>query len=327
MPRINWHWIYKIAKGRGEWMTLLFSLLLALFIWTIHNLSLRYTAYLQYSVHVKTNIEGRALEADAEDAIMMRVRANGYTLLSHRMNDEIFLNLEPKFLRPITPDSDTFIVYVSEIKDVIEKQLIGDKISNVENYTTEMVRVILPSIDTKKVPVIAQTQLDFTSQYMAISDLKLNPDSLIIYGEDNIVENIDAVYTRIISHSGVSKGIQGVAYIIPIEGVVISEDYVYYSQEVGRYIEQNIELPLEIINVPRGKELLPFASSVKVVYRQLLDSHKPLDMSDFRCVLDYKDIESSINSQAVPRLEKAPQGIYSVSFDPPYVDCIVLDKQ
>jgi hypothetical protein len=96
---------------------------------------------------------------------------------------------------------------------------------------------------------------------------------------------------------------------------------------IGRYIEQNIELPLEIINVPRGKELLPFASSVKVVYRQLLDSHKPLDMSDFRCVLDYKDIESSINSQAVPRLEKAPQGIYSVSFDPPYVDCIVLDKQ
>jgi hypothetical protein len=86
-------------------------------------------------------------------------------------------------------------------------------------------------------------------------------------------------------------------------------------------------LPLEIINVPKGKELLTFVSKVKVVYRQLLESHKQLDMSDFRCVLDYKDIESSINSQAVPRLEKAPLDIYSVSFDPPYIDCIVLDEQ
>lgn len=308
-------------------MTLLFSLLLALFIWTIHNLSLRYTAYLQYYVHVKTNIEGRVLEADAEDVIMMRVRANGYTLLTHPLHDEISLDLEPRYLRQVTPGSDTFLVYVSEIKDIIEKQLIDGKISNVENYTTEMVRVILPKIDTRKVPVVAKTQLEFTSQYMAVSDLKLNPDSLIIYGEDDVVKNVDAVYTNIISRTGVSKDIQGVVNIIPIEGVTISKDYVYYSQEVERYIEQSIELPLEITNVPKGKELLTFVSKVKVVYRQLLESHKQLDMSDFRCVLDYKDIERSINSQAVPRLEKAPLDIYSVSFDPPYIDCIVLDEQ
>ncbi len=327
MSGTNWHWINKIARGRGEWLTLLFSLLLALFIWTIHNLSLRYSTYVQYSVNIRTNIEGREMEADAEDAIMLRVRATGYTLISQHFKDDISLDLDPKYLQPVTPESDTFVVYIPEIKDIIEKQLIDAKVSSVENYTTAMIRVILHRINTKKVPVIAQSQINFSPQYMAISKMKLNPDSLIIYGVDDIVDNIDAVYTNIISKKGVKKGIQGVASIIPIYGVNLSRDYIYYSQEVGRYIEQSIELPVEVKNVPKGKQLLPLQSKIRMVYRQLLDSHKPLGEDDFKCVIDYKEIENSINSQALPYLDSAPNGIYSISFDPPYIDCIVLDEQ
>lgn len=325
MSRISLNWIHKIAKGRGEWLTLLFSLLLALFIWTVHNLSLKYTTYLQYNLRITTNIEGRVMETLAEDAVMMRVRASGYSLISHRSDDEIDLTLDPKFLHQLAPESDTFMVYISEVKGEIEKFLLED-ISTIENFTTEIVRVILPKIDTKKVPVVAQSQVDFSPQYMAISRMSLNPDSILIYGEEDIVENIDAVYTRIISKKKVNKRFQGVVNILPIKGVTISQSQVYYTQEVGRYIEQSIELPLNVINVPLDRDLLPLSTSVTVIYRQLLSSHKALYPADFTCVIDYNDAVSSINSQVVPYLQKAPEGIYSVTFDPPYIDCIILDK-
>lgn len=327
MSGINWHWIHKIAKGKGEWLTLLFSLLLALFIWTIHNLSLRYSTYLQYSPKIRTNIEGRVMEANAEDALMVKVRTSGYSLLAHQYDYDIQLDLDPKFFRQMSPESDTFLVYVSEIKDVIEKQLLEEKVYAVENYTTEFIRVILPKIKTKKVPVVAQTQLDYVPQYMGISQIQLNPDTLLIYGEEALVEKTDAVYTKVISNKDIKKSFQGVADIIPVMGITISQNHVYYSQQVERYIEQSVEVPLVVANVPKGKELLPLSSTITLVYRQLLSSHRAHHVSEFNCVLDYNDIAESINLQAVPHLTKAPDGIYSVSFYPPYVDCIVLDKQ
>lgn len=327
MSGINWHWIHKIAKGKGEWLTLLFSLLLALFIWTIHNLSLRYTTYLQYSPKIRTNIEGRVMEANAEDAIMVRVRTSGYSLLSHYYEHDITLDLDPKYLRQVSPESDTFLVYVSEIKGIVEKQLLEDRVYSVENYTTEFVRVVLPKIKTKKVPVVAQTQLNYLPQYMAITQVELNPDSLLIYGEEALVEKTDVVYTNVISGTEIYKSFQGVVDIIPVMGITISQNQVYYSQQVGRYIEHSLEVPLEVVNVPKDKELLPLTSNVKVAYRQLYSSHRAHYVNDFSCVLDYNDIAQSINSQAVPHLTKAPDGIYSVSFYPPYIDCIVLDKE
>jgi hypothetical protein len=325
MSRINWHWFHKIAKGRGEWLTLLFSLLLALFIWTIHNLSLNYSTYVQYDLHFRTNIEGRVMEADAEDAAMMRVKASGYSLLAHRLYNQVDIELNPKYFHQMSPESDTFLVYVSEIEGELEKLLI-ENVKAVENYTTEFIRVVLPAIKTKKVPVLAQMQLDYSPQYMAISEMALSPDSILISGEEEVVARIDAVYTKIISKKNIDKGFQGVANLIPVNGVDMSHSYIYYSQQVGRYIEQTIELPINIVNVPMGKELLPMVSKVNVVYRQLLSSHSSHNEREFSCVVDYNDVARSINSQVKLHLVKAPAGIYSVTFDPPCVDCIIIDK-
>lgn len=327
MSRFNWHWIHKIAKGRGEWLTLLFSLLLALSIWTIHNLSLKYTTYLQYEVYVNTNLEGRVMDAVSDDALILKARASGYSLMLHSITNNFYMELEPKYFHQISPESDTFVVYISEIQDILEKQLLAGDITSIEDFTTGKMRFVFPRIQTKKVPVVAQTQISYESQYMPISEITLNPDSVLIYGEEKYFHRVNAVYTDVISKRGIKRNFQGVAHIIPIENINISQSQVYYKQVVGRYIEQTVELPLEVINTPKDRDVLPLISRITVKYRQLLSSHKEVDEADFRCVVDYKEVENSINLQVTPKLLRHPDGIYSVSFYPPFVECVVLDRR
>lgn len=303
----------------------LFSLFLALFIWTIHNLSLKYSTYLQYSISVRTNIEGRVMEAISEDAIILRARASGYNLLLHKFNDVVNVDIEPKFFHQISPASDTFVVRVSEIKSQLEKTLLED-LQSVESYSTEQVRFILHKVESKKVPVIAQSEVTYMPQFIPTSDIKLSPDSVLIYGEESDIGRVEAVYTKIISHSKVYEGIQGFIDLIPIKDVTISLSQILYSQEVERYVEQTIELPIEVINSPADKDVLVLTSKVKLIYRQPLASHKPYSSADFRCVVDYDDLKNSISFQVLPKLEKAPSRIYNPTFDPPYLECIVLDK-
>lgn len=305
---------------------MLFSLLLALSIWTIHNLSLKYTSHVQYDVMASSNLEGRAKFAGNSDALIVKARTSGYTLMLRSLSSIMFLELEPKYFHQASADSDTFLVYVSEIRDILEKHLQQDDITSIENFSTEVMRFVFPKVKTKKVPVIAQTQIDYLSQHMPLSKISLKPDSVLIYGEEKYFDRVDAVYTEIISKRDVNKNFQGVAEIIPIENIDVSQSQVYYTQEVGRYIEQTIDLPLEIVNLPQERDILPLASKVTVIYRQLLSSHKVMNESDFRCVIDYNEVEESINLQVTPKLIKYPKGIYSVSFDPPYIECIMLDK-
>lgn len=331
MSRFNWHWLHKMAEGRGEWLMMLFSLFLAISIWTIHNLSMRYTTYLQYSIKAKTNIEGRVMEAVSEDAVMLRARSTGYYLLIHRLDEVVNVDLEPRYFHPISPNSDTFVVNVSEIKSVLEKSLL-EKVQSVESYTTENIRFIFHRVETKKVPIVAQSEITYSPQYMATSEMKLSPDSVLIYGKEGDIEMVDAVYTRIISNKKVKEGIQGFVSLIPIQNVTISQTQILYSQDVGRYVERTIELPVESINVPDDKELLVLNSRVTLKFRELLSSHHNLNThlrdfsNDFKCVVDYNDIKNSINNQVMPTLILSPSGLYDVSFDPPYLDCIVLDK-
>lgn len=306
---------------------MLFSLLLALSIWTIHNLSLKYTTYLQSEVNVNTNLEGRVMNAVSEDALILKARASGYSLMVHSLSGMFFMDLEPKYFHQASPESDTFVVYISEIKDILEKQLLEEDITSIEDFTTEKMRFVFPRILTKKVPVIAQTQIDYASQYMPISEISLNPDSLLIYGEEKDFYRVNAVYTDMISKRDIKRNFQGVAHIIPIENINISQTQVYYKQEVGRYIEQTIDIPLEVINAPKDRDILPLTSRITVKFRQLLSSHREVSESDFRCVVDYNELENSINLQVVPKLLKHPNGIYSVSYNPPYVECIVLDRR
>lgn len=326
MSRFFKHFKWKIAKGKEEWFILIFSFLLALSIWTIHNLSLRYTNYLEYSVEVNTNIEGRYIDAVSLDKVMVKARTSGYYLLAYMSYENVIpLNLEPRFFHQVSPASDTFVVYISEIKGYLEESL--RDLYNLSEITTESIRFVFPQISTKKVPVIAKTEFDYKSQYMPLSSLVLKPDSVVISGEDDVIGGVDAVYTDLIADSRIDKSFQGVANLIPIADVGMSQTQIYYSQSVERYVEQTIELPLNVVGVPPDKTVIPLTSNVEMSFRQLTSSHHSFSQRDFQCAIKYSDLVSSINLQVIPTLVKAPEGIYYVDFDPPYIDCIILDKK
>ncbi len=317
------------AKGRGNWLSLLLSLFLAFFIWTVHNLSLPYSVFLQYSLKVKTNIEGRAPEALSKDKLILKVRATGYYILQQRLsrNGVVSVELDSKYLHKLSDDSDEFILYCSEIRNLIESQIdVEDKVV-VEHFTTESVIFSFPAINSKKVPVVAREQIDYASQYMPVESIKVVPDSILIYGEERYLVNISSLITDIITSREAKSTVQGFTKVIVPRNISASADEVFYSQEVGRYIEQTLHIPLALVNVPYNKNIILMSSGVNVKFRAPFDYQKEIGENDFRYVIDYNDILSSIDSKVVPKMQKCPDILYSIEIDPPFVECLVIDKE
>lgn len=304
-------------------MVLLLALLLAFSIWVIHNLSLKYNNYMSVPVVAKCSIPGHASASADKADVTARCRATGYKVIkSHLLkgrNVEItFKNADLKH-----KEKDIFYILSSDLKDY-SYQIYGPEIT-VEYFTSDTLFFRFPFENFKKVPVVPISNVTYKDQYMAESPLTVSPDSVLVYGEPFRIENVNAVYTRPISYTELSDDVSGVVKLEKIKNVRISEPVVNYSLNVKRYVEVLRTVPVTVVNVPAGKNMLVYPTSVEV---SLKCNFPLLDDPDkgLRVEADYNDLLKSLGQRCVLKVISLSRGVISCEATPVSVSCILEDK-
>ena len=313
----------KVRKGRKEWLLLLLSLLLAFIVWLIHSLSLQYSVFLEYRVTLSTSIEGRSRTATSEDILIIRGRSEGYYILRQRIGRLKNLTVTVLPANVTYKDGDIFTVDCETIKSNIVEALGGNV--DLEFIVSESLDFNLPEVTSKRVPVVPKASIVFDGQYMPVGDIELRPDSVDIYGDARLLGTIDSVFTETIARSGVDGPIQGLCGIVPIRRVEYSEDNIYYSMNVVRYIEESMNVPVTATGVPENKELIILPSSVTLKYRRIFSGIQYAP-ENFVLSVDYNDFIRTMDSELVPKLVSMPEGVLSWEMSPRYVDCILLEN-
>ena len=313
----------KVRKDRKEWLMLLLSLLLAFIVWLIHSLSLQYSVFLEYRVTLSTSIEGRSRTATSEDILIIRGRSEGYYILRQRIGRLKNLTVTVLPANVTYKDGDIFTVDCETIKSNIVEALGGNV--DLEFIVSESLDFNLPEVTSKRVPVVPKASIVFDGQYMPVGDIELRPDSVDIYGDARLLGTIDSVFTETIARSGVDGPIQGLCGIVPIRRVEYSEDNIYYSMNVVRYIEESMNVPVTATGVPENKELIILPSSVTLKYRRIFSGIQYAP-ENFVLSVDYNDFIRTMDSELVPKLVSMPEGVLSWEMSPRYVDCILLEN-
>ncbi len=313
----------KVRKDRKEWLLLLLSLLLAFIVWLIHSLSLQYSVFLEYRVTLSTSIEGRSRTATSEDILIIRGRSEGYYILRQRIGRLKNLTVTVLPANVTYKDGDIFTVDCETIKSNIVEALGGNV--DLEFIVSESLDFSLPEVTSKRVPVVPKASIVFDGQYMPVGDIELRPDSVDIYGDARLLGTIDSVFTETIARSGVDGPIQGLCGIVPIRRVEYSEDNIYYSMNVVRYIEESMNVPVTATGVPENKELIILPSSVTLKYRRIFSGIQYAP-ENFVLSVDYNDFIRTMDSELVPKLVSMPEGVLSWEMSPRYVDCILLEN-
>ena len=312
-----------LSKGRGDWIILVFSLFLAFFLWSILKLSGEYSSYFDYKLAVKTNLPGRTEQAVSLDAVIVRGKSTGFYILQQRYsaNAEIIpLTLDPRLLSSVPHNPDLFYTVSGNIRHLVQEALGND--FQLESITTDTIYFTFPRESYKKVPVAARSNISYKAQYMPFGRITVKPDSVIIYGQTDLLEAVDSVYTEMIRHSKADASLQGVVSLVPLEGIRFSDKEVFYFQEAGRYFETSLTVPLTAVNVPEGMPVILLPSEVTLTYRQHFVDKRELTPADFQAVINYPDIGESTDMVRVG-IRKAPEGIFSLRMEPVFIKCFV----
>lgn len=319
--------IYKLLNffnisGR-DWTVFLLALLLAFSIWLIHNLSLRYTEFMQASVEAVSNIEGHFDRSSNRCEVVARCQTTGYNIVRNGIfpgRRKVTVSFDPSSLH--RKSGDTYYITTSELKES-SHLIFGDDVQ-IEYFITDTLFFRFPYENHKRVPVYPVHVLSFKPQYTADSPLEIEPDSVTVYGEPTHLADISRVNTEAIKVSDISSGIHGLAKLEKIKGVRMSETEVRYSLSASRFVEMPVTVSVQARNVPPGKSLMIYPSIATVTLRCMF----PLsaDITDgVRVYVDYNDFISSLSGRCLGKISSLPQGVINYSIEPKVFECVAKE--
>ena len=301
------------------------SLLLAFSIWLIHNLSLNYSDTLSMPVVARCEIEGHSNVSSNSSMIAARCRTSGFSLLRIRHQAKrkaLNVRFDSKDLHH--KDGEIFYITAAELSNYVT-EIFGDGV-RLESFLSETVQFRFPFENNKKVPVQVVQVVSFKPQYMAMGQIRLQPDSVTIYGEPFHLEHIDRVFTRTIDLHNLKSSAHGVIRLEPVHGVRMSATEVNYSLDVTRYVEIRSEVSVGVRNVPAGKKLSVYPSTASVVYKCAFPlSQDPTEGVQF--YIDYADFKSSIGGKCIAHASRVPEGVIECTVTPEVFDCVEEGRQ
>ncbi len=304
---------------------LLLSLLLAFSIWLIHNLSLRYTEFLQASVEATSNIEGHYYRSSNRSDIIARCQTTGFNILRNGLfsgGHKVTVAFDASSLHH--KSGETYYITSSELKESAHL-IFGDNVQ-IEYFITDTLFFRFPYENHKRVPVCPVHVLSFRPQYTALTTLEIEPDSVTVYGEPSHIDDITRINTEAIKVSDISAGIHGMAKLEHIEGVRMSQDEVRYTMSAGRFVEIPVTVSVQPRNVPPGKTMMIYPSVATVTLRCIFPIASDLS-EGVRVYVDYNDFISSLGGRCLGRMSALPQGVINYSVSPKVFECVVKDEE
>ncbi len=301
---------------------LLFSLLLAFSIWLIYNLALKYTDFLQVPVVARCNIEGHSAVSSNRNDVIARCRTTGYNIMRIRSFSGK-TGVEIPFSKMHQKSSEIFYVTSNDLQEYT-LLIFGENVT-VESFLTDTLFFRFPFETSKRVPVRPVGDIELDPQYSVSGELRIEPDSVTIYGEPYRLEKIDYVYTEPVKLSGVRSGVRGMVRLEKIKGIRLSDDSAEYSVDVVRYVEIPSVVNISSRNVPKGKDMMIFPSSAQVLYKCVFP-YSGDSTDEVQFYVDYNDFISSRSGKCVVRTDALPEDIIGYKIEPQVFECVMSER-
>lgn len=298
--------------------------LVSIFFWLVMSLSKEYTITVSFPVNYINLPKDKVLSNSLPESIDIEIKSNGFNLLKYKFKQQMdTVLIDIKDARMLNSRNRYYLLTNSRI----------DKITYQFNNDIRILKIEPDSIllnfnkkATKKVPVIAKLNLSFESQFQQADSVKLIPSFITISGASDIIEKIKEVETVPMNINNINSSVTVKLAIAgssdELKFIECSPKTVQAQINVTKFTEGNIELPIEVDNLPAGFGLKTFPDKVSLKYIVAFENYEKINPLQFRAVIDYKKIELGNNKLKV-QIVKFPPEVHSIKVNPEKVEYII----
>lgn len=194
--------------------------------------------------------------------------------------------------------------------------------SQVLSYDPIRISFAYSALESRKVPVIFDGQINLAPGYFLNDDIKISPDSVTAYGSRDELNKLMYAYTVSDTANGVNSSKRLNYNLAPKGNIKFSPHSVAVDIQVEAYTQKSIEVPVECINLPENLSVKFFPSKVKLSFYIGVSKVDSIREKDFSVAIDYDGLRDSKQVSVPVRLISSPNFARNLTITPPNVEFI-----
>ncbi len=242
-----------------------------------------------------------------KNSINVRVKAAGISIVSFYLFNKkiLILNYDIANFKPIDNGKNLFWVMNSMRKEI--GHILGNNVE-IMNISPDKISSSFVNKANKKVPVILNSDINLRQEYWMTNDPILNPSSVLLFGQRDILDSITYVVTDLLIVNDLYKDVSYDVNLILPKLVESDNQFVSVDIDVEPFVEQVFTQNVQIRNLDQDYTMKIFPREVKITLRIPKEKYQFLKFNTLNLYVDAsKCIEGksiSVNYESLPDFVK-----------------------
>lgn len=297
----------------------LFFLLFTAILAVIIKLAKVYSTTTTVEITVLNTPENLVFSSEDRMKIEVDYEANGFTLLQNSFKS---MTLEIPF-KELSKNNGTY-----EWSHDFDRTKVFDILDTGNEKVfvrPERLRFTVDSLAERAIPVVVMQNFTYSSGYGSDGSLEIDPPVVQIIGATDAIKSIGSIRTVELVQNDVHENINTKVALDMSElavGVKLVPQYVQLRQNVSKYTEGTLEVPVEILNTDASVQLFP--KKIKVFYQVPVKDFDRIRVTDFKVVCDFtkKNVAGQFMSL---ELEQKPSEVSGVRLGTKQVQYVIVN--
>ena len=248
-------------------------------LWVSVSLSAVYVTTVKMSVHFTDLPINYTVSNASINEVELQLRGRGWELAKLILGPEVDFDIS--IHRRIGHRKN-------DLNDLIKANIWLTSSLQVLEITPSQIEYDVEKIVSKRVSLIKNLKVEFKPGYGTSSEVKINPETVEIYGPSTLLQNIDSIRTEYKEILNVADNVKIDLQIETPEGISTVSKMCTIEFEVQKIVEKTFEnLIVETRNVPSSKELILYPGKINVILRGGINKLGRLTNDSIKAYVDF----------------------------------------
>lgn len=279
------------GMGRERIIVFVVSLILALCLWLMVNLSRDFNLNIELPIQLGTVPADKALVEELPETATVSVTGEGWKLIN-LYNNPPDINIDV---------SDTEV----NLHDQVQQQMNALASIDIQKVQPLILTVQLEDRISKTVPIRSNVEVSFRNQYGFVDSAEISPDSVSMSGAASLLQDIEEWPTDSVHIENVAENL---SHPVPLQDsgelIELSRDEVIYNATVAQYTEGEAKVNISTRNFPQGRMVSFSPTSITVKFDIPIYEYAQIENENlFNAYVDYSQIVEDSSGFLTPQIE------------------------
>jgi hypothetical protein len=270
------------------------AIIFSIILWGTISLSEEYYSNIEIPLKIIDFPNGYTLSSEIPERMTIKVKGAGWKLFSLNVGQDVSYN--------VSINRDSGYINVNLLDYLTDNRWVISELEVID-LSPGSLSFLVERRTEKKIPVIANLNLDFKAGYGLATDIIMSPDSVIVNGPLSVINSLTELQTKEIVLSSLDKKTVENIGFIDLPGTNYGTDFVTVTFDIQRIVDKQFdEINVEVLDVPPDRDVVLLPNKVSFGVRGGIDILGKLDKDQFEAFVFYRHVVLDTLGNVTPQV-------------------------